>query len=319
MNMNLKYIRHDPSTKKSTIRKVICGISNHSATTKTENAFFSGNVSAKTVRNGFQVMYSDLIALKSSDHAADFTDIFAVRVPLDVRKSLVHWNGNPLTIPHGFGIKIATDETVNVEGSYEANYRYQDLIINVSDPEAIDDDLAAMVIQQKKQNCAESFHVGPDMRAQLRDLCNSENDDQLINLKLENCVLELVVSALSGTGPKIETQEIRISERDRRAVKLVFEKLLAEPEANHSLRDLSQAAGVSVTNLKTKFRLIYGKSVINTLREIRLNLAKEAIENNYWSVSQAAYNLGYRHQSSFSKAFHRQYGIWPAQVIRKPY
>ncbi|MEO0327721.1 MAG: AraC family transcriptional regulator [Pseudomonadota bacterium] len=313
----LKYIRPVSSSETKTIREVVRGIRNPRTTNNTENAFFSGNVNAKTFRNGFHVMYSDLIALQSSSHAADFSNMFGIRVPLDVRKSLNRWNGNSLVVPHGFGIKIATDNIINIEGTHEANYRYQDLIVNVSDPEQIDDDLAETIFQQKKLNRAECFYVGAEMRAQLRELCNSENDDQLVNIRLENCVLELVLSTLTGANSKKESQEVRISERDSRAVKLVYEKMLAEPETNHSLKDLSHEAGVSITNLKTKFRLIHGKSVINTLREIRMNLAKEAIENDNCSVSKVAYNLGYRHQSSFSRAFHRHFGIWPGQVSRK--
>ena len=80
--------------------------------------------------------------------------------------------------------------------------------------------------------------------------------------------------------------------------------------------DLARDAGVSVTTLKTKFNAAFGQSVVAFLRDVRLERAREGIVGEGWTVSQAAYLVGYKHQSSFSTAFHRKFGIWPSELPR---
>ena len=80
--------------------------------------------------------------------------------------------------------------------------------------------------------------------------------------------------------------------------------------------DLAREAGVSVTTLKTKFNAVFGQSVAAFLRDTRLATARVGIAEKGWTISQAAYLVGYKHQSSFSVAFRRKYGIWPSDLPR---
>lgn len=70
---------------------------------------------------------------------------------------------------------------------------------------------------------------------------------------------------------------------------------------------------MSPSTLREKFRLAYGQSVFDYLRECRLALAHSQLREGL-SVQQVAAQVGYRHATNFSTAFRQRYGIAPREV-----
>ena len=67
---------------------------------------------------------------------------------------------------------------------------------------------------------------------------------------------------------------------------------------------------------KVKFAAVFGQPIFAFLRDLRLERAFEGLQSEGWTVSQAAYFVGYRHPSSFSEAFRRKFGVAPQAVGR---
>jgi AraC-like DNA-binding protein len=62
------------------------------------------------------------------------------------------------------------------------------------------------------------------------------------------------------------------------------------------------------------FKAVYGRTIADYSRELRLQRAREAIERNGASVAQAAYDAGYSNPANFSTAFKRLFGLSPSEA-----
>jgi AraC-like DNA-binding protein len=105
------------------------------------------------------------------------------------------------------------------------------------------------------------------------------------------------------------------SHSDLLKMSIVKDKIRTHPEMDHSLTDLADEVGLSVSGLKTKFREIYGKPVFQYLREVRMICARHGIEQEGWTVQQAAFFAGYKHPENFSTAFQKIFGVLPSKIL----
>ena len=74
---------------------------------------------------------------------------------------------------------------------------------------------------------------------------------------------------------------------------------------------LANYTAMSPTSLQRKFKAIVGYSVQSYIRFRRLELARKQLENGRITITEAAYNAGYRHPANFTKAFKKAFGTPP--------
>ena len=78
-----------------------------------------------------------------------------------------------------------------------------------------------------------------------------------------------------------------------------------------TLADLSRALYVSKTSLCNAFRRCEGMGAAEYLARLRTSRAKELLQSSSLTIGEISQLVGYRHQSSFSEAFKKHYGIAP--------
>ncbi len=84
-------------------------------------------------------------------------------------------------------------------------------------------------------------------------------------------------------------------------------------EETPSLEALAREAGLSETTLKRGFRQVFGQTVFEHLRAIRMNRARELLQSGEATVIEAAAMVGYSNPSNFAAAFRRQFGVNPKE------
>jgi AraC-like DNA-binding protein len=84
-----------------------------------------------------------------------------------------------------------------------------------------------------------------------------------------------------------------------------------------SLNTIARESGLCVTSLTEEFKKHFGTTVFGYLRRKRLSRAKELIEDQRMSASEAAWAVGYSSLSSFHRAFSSQFGVSPGSLSRK--
>ena len=133
-------------------------------------------------------------------------------------------------------------------------------------------------------------------------------------LYLESRAIELVIEALSHEGAQAgQVAEPAPAVLRRRMVDLThwLRRHAAEPL---SIEQIARHMNTTPTTLQRHFRQALGITVFDFLQQERLRLARQALESEGVSVTQAAALAGYANPGSFSTAFRRHFGLTPRQV-----
>jgi len=153
------------------------------------------------------------------------------------------------------------------------------------------------------------------MRAAIFHLFNCPYQGWAKNCFFESKVLELVAhkigqieavdSQKSATGHLTALDEDRI----REAARVLAGNLQTTPDLNQ----LARAVGMCRTKLYRCFRMVYGITPLEYLRNSRLEAAMDFLMDGQMNVSEAAYTVGYSCPSHFAKAFKKYFGHLPSQ------
>jgi transcriptional regulator GlxA family with amidase domain len=90
-----------------------------------------------------------------------------------------------------------------------------------------------------------------------------------------------------------------------------------EPADPWTLPGLARRVGLSRTRLADRFRHFLGESPMAYLAQWRLKLGAEMLQSTEDSVVQVAAAVGYGSESTFNRAFKREFGSPPAQFRRQ--
>lgn len=81
---------------------------------------------------------------------------------------------------------------------------------------------------------------------------------------------------------------------------------------------LADKSGIRPRKLQLGFKIIYGKSVNEYVRHLKLDVARDYIKESDLSISEIVYNIGYKSRSYFSRIFFERYGILPTEFRNNP-
>lgn len=82
-----------------------------------------------------------------------------------------------------------------------------------------------------------------------------------------------------------------------------------------TIRELSRKVGINECYLKKGFKALVGKTVHDYQQDLRINKAKELLQQQRLSVTDVANTLGYSSISHFSTAFKRVTGMKPCELL----
>lgn len=100
-------------------------------------------------------------------------------------------------------------------------------------------------------------------------------------------------------------------------VKMAIEFLYGHYEKDLSVTDVAQAVGVSESNLSRLFRAETGKTVIEYLKAIRINVSKRLLKSSNYKIYEIAEMVGYKTSQYFSQVFVKAVGINPIDYREK--
>lgn len=138
----------------------------------------------------------------------------------------------------------------------------------------------------------------------------------LLDLYIESRVLELVSEALSSLDPdhggaQAPESTSALLPHEHRRVRALHAFLQTDQAFDLSLDDLAREAGTNTTTLQKHFRVTYGTTIFDFVRECRLQRAREVLERDGVTVGQAAVVAGYTSAANFATAYRRRFGIPP--------
>ena len=157
----------------------------------------------------------------------------------------------------------------------------------------------------------------PDMRLAAGALLKPVVSGGMQPFYLRAKAVELVCLAVEHVGrpsPQAEPS-LKLSHRDVRALEDT-KRLVEQATTTYSLDQLARRAGINRRKLALGFKLLFGVTLGELQREVRLELARRMLDDRSASVAYAATAAGYSDVGSFGKAFKARFGELPSQRRR---
>lgn len=133
-------------------------------------------------------------------------------------------------------------------------------------------------------------------------------DQGIVRRLAEVIMLELVAFARAQTIP--ENSKARNAKHDEYLLR-ALSAFFARPEANWTVADFAEVAGISRTALVERFRKAFQDSPMRVINRIRLELAAEMLLQTRSPLSEIAAAVGFGSSAAFLRAFRREYHVTP--------
>ena len=139
-------------------------------------------------------------------------------------------------------------------------------------------------------------------------------DQGIMRRLAEVIMLELVAFARAQTIP--EQSKARNAKHDEYLLR-ALSAFFARPEANWTVADFAEVAGISRTAFVERFRKAFQDSPMRVINRIRLELAAEMLLQTRSPLSEIAAAVGFGSSAAFLRAFRREYHVTPSVWRRK--
>lgn len=121
---------------------------------------------------------------------------------------------------------------------------------------------------------------------------------------LINCIRSYLANPYSMDQPKMKNTD----DKRRQITDLYLHGFRGEL----SIKELAEAVGLSERQTRRFFRGIYGMSLHDKVKEMRLNLAEERLKDTRMPISKIAADMGYEDPLYFSRVFKHSRGMSPS-------
>ena len=282
---------------------------------------FRGALATRQLSCGVKLSTSEITALRDSRHHAQVRRSLFFALAIDgVPGDYSLDSGTPMPLPPGGAVMMTTRDSATISARYRRSQYFRSVLVKADPDCLVDEELATRVDALLTQTVSTALRIDEQNLGLAHQLCRPSFSGLVGGLLIESCALTLLAGCLlQADGKKARSQSsaaATVSRRDRERLGRVRDMMTAGPDQPHHLSSLAREAGMSVTSLKTKFPVVFGRTVFGYLRDLRLDRAKQGLEREGWTVSQAAYFVGYRHASNFSTAFRRRYSVSPSDIRR---
>lgn len=154
----------------------------------------------------------------------------------------------------------------------------------------------------------------PDLKNKFNELFEREYTSGLDQIYLKNKAMEVILYVLSEIK-KDEREKIDgLNEEDIKRIKRAESLLQNCFHEKITIELLSKRVAINQSKLKKGFKELYGKTIHEYLKEIRLEKAIEYLKTNRYSIKEVALMVGYTNQSSFSYAISTKYNCSPKEI-----
>lgn len=159
------------------------------------------------------------------------------------------------------------------------------------------------------------FERAERLRAALLDLAANPYAGALARLYAEARILAAIFEIaidLDGAATACPTLS-RLRREQAERVQAMLESALADPP---TIGQIAREIGVNETTLRRSFKQAFGVTIIDYLRDRRLDVARVLLRENRLTVAQIAYRVGFASPGNFATAYRRRFGHPPRSELR---
>ncbi|WP_051958089.1 helix-turn-helix transcriptional regulator [Desulfobacter vibrioformis] len=166
-------------------------------------------------------------------------------------------------------------------------------------------------------------HLNPSMDMAARQLMNCRLTGISKTFYLTAKSLEIIALAL-GSLENASTflsalppgHGRRVGSREKEALYQVRHILDQQYPDPPSLAQLARQTGLNQTKLKKGFKLLFNTTISSYVLTRRMEKGHDLLKKGETTVSEVAYKVGYANRAHFTRAFTRQFGYPPVDLLR---
>ncbi|HVI45364.1 MAG TPA: AraC family transcriptional regulator [Chitinophaga sp.] len=173
-------------------------------------------------------------------------------------------------------------------------------------------------VSDKLQRCEPFFHEAPHkglslhISRMIQRLWDAPAPERLRSLYYESLVNELFCwQGVSMLEKPERTSGIKLRDTDIERLHYATQILSGSLQEQITLETLAKACQLNEYKLKAGFRQVFGTTVSDYIRDLRMKKAEELIRGTDMTMTEIAYDLGYTHSQHFQRAFKQKFGITP--------
>jgi len=176
-------------------------------------------------------------------------------------------------------------------------------------------DFAKKIKSEKKQSLSQQpLVLDAAMQQCISVMTHYQGNEETKNMYMYARILDLLWLQQENY---IRTQTPRTvyvkTEYDKERIVFARDYLLTHMDAPPTLIQLAAIAGINEFKLKRGFKEMFNQTVFGYLADVRLEMARRALNEKQKTVTQIAFELGYASLQHFSTAFKKKFGVPPAK------
>jgi AraC-like DNA-binding protein len=133
----------------------------------------------------------------------------------------------------------------------------------------------------------------------------------------EAVTMELLCSAIASFDSLSGMTTEHYTQRELTCLNRARAFLMKQLAPAPTIRQVARIAGMNETTLKRSFKAVFGETVFDFSIRCRMQHALTLLRDQRIPVARVAEASGYRHQTSFTAAFRRHFGLRPKDVGRR--
>jgi len=152
----------------------------------------------------------------------------------------------------------------------------------------------------------------------IQEIRNAPYDGIIRSIHAEARTLEILMLQLHQyrEDKTVQAGQIALKDYDVEQLKAANDILKNNILNPPNIPDLARQVGLNQNKLKRGFKLLFNKTVGESIRTFRLEAAKEMMDKTEMSIQEISYKVGYINQGYFSKRFRQKYGLLPKNYIK---
>jgi AraC-like DNA-binding protein len=164
---------------------------------------------------------------------------------------------------------------------------------------------------------ADNHFISLFHRETLKEIFETRAEDPLSAVKRLALIMRLTEKFLySLVRQEHRSLPRKLKKNDLESMRHIEQILSSRLEGFPSLESLAHAVFMSTSKLKTLFKQVYGHTLYDYYNKNRLQRAKEMLVTGQYSIKQAGCEIGFSNLSHFAKAFKKEYGVLPRDMVR---
>ena len=166
--------------------------------------------------------------------------------------------------------------------------------------------------------CRVANIITPSMQTALHQILSCPYHGLTRQLFLESKAMELMAYKLAQfESDSVKTKRAPVlKSNDLERIHYARDLLIKNIENPPDLVQLARSVGLSRSKLHYDFRVVYGTTPFDYLRNRRLEKAKISLDKGNMDVTEVAYSVGYSSPSHFTKVFKQYFGMPPSNYRR---